>query len=105
MGVLLYEMLTGQLPFKGDYHEAIIYSVLNEEQEPITGLRTGVPMELERIINKCLEKAPSSRYQQPNELAVDLQKVKKGLVTKDSVMRTYGSKPKAIQFRAMYYES
>jgi len=79
LGVLLYEMLTGQLPFKGDYHEAIIYSILNEDQEPLTGLRTGVPMELERIVNKCLEKEPSSRYQQTNELAVDLQKVKREL--------------------------
>jgi serine/threonine protein kinase len=39
LGVLLYEMLSGQLPFKGDYHEAIIYSILNEDQEPITGLK------------------------------------------------------------------
>ncbi|MCH8022039.1 serine/threonine protein kinase, partial [candidate division KSB1 bacterium] len=91
LGVLLYEMLTGQLPFKGDYHEAIIYSILNEDQEPITGLRTGVPMELERIVNKCLEKEPSSRYQQTNELAVDLQKVKKELATKDSIAKSADS--------------
>jgi len=91
LGVLLYEMLTGQLPFKGDYHEAIIYSILNEEQEPITGLRTGVPMEFERIVNKCLEKEPSSRYQHANELAVDLQKVKKGLATRDSIAKSADS--------------
>ncbi len=91
LGVLLYEMLTGQLPFKGDYHEAIIYSILNEDQEPITGLRTGVPMELERIVNKCLEKEPSARYQQTNELAVDLQKVKKELATKDSIVKSADS--------------
>jgi len=84
LGVLIYEMLTGQLPFKGDYHEAIIYSILNEDQEPVTGLRTGVPMGLETIVNKCLEKAPSSRYQHTDELAVDLQKVKKELETKDT---------------------
>ncbi|MCH8874901.1 protein kinase, partial [candidate division KSB1 bacterium] len=91
LGVLLYEMLTGQLPFKGDYHEAIIYSILNEDQEPITGLRTGVPMELERIVNKCLEKEPSSRYQHTDELAVDLQKVKKELATKDSIAKSADS--------------
>ncbi|MCG8605145.1 protein kinase, partial [bacterium] len=77
LGVLLYEMLTGQLPFRGDYHEAIIYSILNEEHKPITGLRAGVPMELERIVNKCLQKVPSDRYQGVNELLVDLRQIKK----------------------------
>ena len=74
-GVVLYEMLTGQLPFKGDYDQAITYSIMNEDQEPITGLRTGVPMELERIANKCLQKEPGSRYQGVNELLVDLKAV------------------------------
>ncbi|NIP26043.1 MAG: protein kinase, partial [Phycisphaerae bacterium] len=84
LGVLLYEMVTGQLPFKGDYELAVTFSILNEDPEPITGLRTGVPLELERIVNKCLEKEPSSRYQHADELAVDLGKIKKELETKDS---------------------
>ena len=42
LGVLLYEMLTGKLPFAGDYVQAVMYSILHEEPEPITGLRTGV---------------------------------------------------------------
>jgi serine/threonine protein kinase len=40
-GVVLYEMITGQHPFKGEYEQAVMYSIMNEEPEPITGLRTG----------------------------------------------------------------
>ncbi|MEE9167431.1 MAG: serine/threonine-protein kinase [Candidatus Neomarinimicrobiota bacterium] len=79
LGVILYEMVTGQLPFKGDYEQAVIYSILNEEQEPITGLRTAVPLELERIVNTSLEKEPSERCQHADDLAVDLKKLKKDL--------------------------
>jgi serine/threonine protein kinase len=53
-----------------------IYSILNDTQEPATGLRTGVPMELERIINKCLQKNPANRYQHVDELIVDLRRLK-----------------------------
>jgi non-specific serine/threonine protein kinase len=81
LGVLLYEMLTGQLPFKGDYQEAIIYSILNEEHEPVTGLRSGVPMDLERIVDKCLQKVPADRYQGANELSVDLRQIEKAELT------------------------
>jgi serine/threonine protein kinase len=73
LGIIIYEMLTGQLPFKGEYESAVIYSIINETQEPVTALRTGVPMELERIINKCLNKNPSDRYQHIDELIVDLK--------------------------------
>jgi len=76
LGVLLYEMLTGQVPFKGDYDQAVTYSILNEEPEPVTGLRTGIPMELERIVNKCLKKDASGRYQQADELIADLGELK-----------------------------
>jgi serine/threonine protein kinase len=74
LGVLLYEILTGQLPFKGDYKPAVIYSILNQTQEPITALRTGVSKSLENLVNKCLEKNASDRYQHADELSVDLRK-------------------------------
>ena len=77
LGVILYEMITGQLPFKGEYESAIIYSIVNDTQEPVTALRSGVPMELERIINKCLQKSPEDRYQHVDELIVDLRSMKK----------------------------
>jgi non-specific serine/threonine protein kinase len=84
LGVILYEMLTGQLPFKGEYESAVIYSIINETQEPVTALRTGVPMELEQFINKCLNKNPSDRYQHVDDLIVDLRQLKEQLTLKTS---------------------
>ena len=75
LGVVLYTMITGQLPFKGDHEQAVMYSIINEIQEPLTGLRTGVPMELERIVNKALLKKPDERYQHVDEMLVDLKNV------------------------------
>jgi non-specific serine/threonine protein kinase len=77
LGVVLYEMLTGLTPFKGDYEQAVVYSIMNEEPAPPTGLRTGIPMELERIVNKVLAKDPNERYQHLDELIIDLNQVKK----------------------------
>jgi Tol biopolymer transport system component len=79
LGVVLYEMVTGQLPFQGEFAEAVVYSVLNEVPTPVSGLRSGVPLELERIIHKCLAKAPADRFQHLDDLAVDLNRVKPSL--------------------------
>ena len=75
LGVVIYEMVTGELPFKGHYDQAILYSILNEEPSPITALRSRVPMELEWIVEKCLAKAPAERYQDAGELVVDLERL------------------------------
>jgi eukaryotic-like serine/threonine-protein kinase len=75
LGVLLYEMLTGKRPFDAEYENAQLYSILNADPEPITGLRSGVPMELERIVRKCLSKSPKERYQHADELIVDLRAI------------------------------
>jgi serine/threonine protein kinase/tetratricopeptide (TPR) repeat protein len=79
LGVVMYEMITGQRPFKSEYDTALVYSLINEDPEPVTGVRSGVPMELERIINKCLEKDSGDRYQHVDELIVDLRKVEREL--------------------------
>jgi serine/threonine protein kinase/cytochrome c-type biogenesis protein CcmH/NrfG len=79
LGVVLYEMLTGQQPFKGDYEQAVVYSIVNEEPEPMTAVRTGIPMELERIVNKALAKNPDERYQHIDDLLTDLRTERKNL--------------------------
>jgi len=75
LGVVLYEMLTGRNPFGGDYEQAVVYSILNETPDPLTAMRTGVPMQLEWIVNKCLAKDAGDRYQNAGDLIVDLRNV------------------------------
>jgi TolB-like protein/tetratricopeptide (TPR) repeat protein len=86
LGVMLYEMLTGLLPFKGDYEQAVVYNITSEAPEPITGLRTGIPLALEKIVFKCLEKDPSKRYQHIEDLTVDLKALKE-TVSGEAVIR------------------
>jgi len=100
LGIILYEMITGQLPFKGDYEQAVVFSIVNEEPEPITGLRTGVPMELERIVNKAIEKIPGERYQHVDEILVDLRGVT-GYVESRKIEREI-PKPKRSRIRHLY---
>jgi serine/threonine protein kinase/Tfp pilus assembly protein PilF len=79
LGVVLYETICGQLPFKGEYEQAVVYSITNEEPEPLTRLRPDIPTELEQIVNKALAKSPDLRYQEAFEILSDLRKLKKEL--------------------------
>ncbi|MCX6558612.1 MAG: serine/threonine-protein kinase, partial [Candidatus Aminicenantes bacterium] len=72
LGVVLYEMLAGRPPFAGDYPQSIIYGIQNETPAPMTSLRSGVPLQLEHILNKTLAKAMAERYQSLDDLLVDL---------------------------------
>jgi TolB-like protein/Tfp pilus assembly protein PilF/predicted Ser/Thr protein kinase len=87
LGAVLYEMVSGQKPFKGDYEPAVVYSILNQEQEPLTALRTGVPMELEKIVDKCLAKDKGERYQTAADLAADLRRLKRTLAESETQSR------------------
>jgi tetratricopeptide (TPR) repeat protein len=72
LGVILYEMLTGKLPFPGEYDQAMLYAVINEEPEPASNLRSDTPDELQHIVDKALAKDKEERYQHVEELLVDL---------------------------------
>jgi len=75
LGVVMYEMLTGQLPFKGDYEQAVIYSVMNDPPALISTLTQNIPVGIENIIFKMLEKDPSMRYESIDELLINLKRL------------------------------
>ena len=79
LGCVTYEMISARLPFRGDYSQAVQYSILHEAPEPLTGLRTGVPMELEWIVDKCLAKKREDRYPDASALILDLSTLRKKL--------------------------
>jgi serine/threonine protein kinase len=79
LGVVLYEMLAGKPPFESEYTQAIVYSIINEPPEPLTARRTGLPVEIDRIINKVLAKKPDERYQHVDDLGVDLKNLQEKL--------------------------
>ena len=81
LGVVLYEMISGQLPFRGEYEQAIMYSIINEEPEPLKDTKPAVPLELEHIVNRALKKDPESRYSTSTEMLKDLEKYQKSLIT------------------------
>ena len=82
LGIVLYEMLTGELPFQADYEQATIYRIMNESPPSIRDLRSGVPFELEQVVVKALAKDPDERYEQAGDILSDLISIGKKVESK-----------------------
>jgi serine/threonine protein kinase len=76
-GAVLYEMATGTLPFRGESSGMILDSILNKPPLPTARLNPDLPVNFERVINKCLEKDRNLRYQHASEIRVDMQRLKR----------------------------
>jgi non-specific serine/threonine protein kinase len=79
LGVILYEMFTRQLPFKGEHEAAIFHSIMNEQPQPLARFNNRVSPELERIVSKALAKDKEERYQHVDDLRADLKVESKSL--------------------------
>jgi len=75
VGVVLYEMITGHMPFSGEYESALIYSVLNEKPVPIASYKADIPNGLPCIISRALNKDITFRYQDIKDLLADLKEI------------------------------
>ncbi len=78
-GVVLYELLTGKLPFRGEHQAALLYSILNEEPSPIARFNEKAGGELQRIVGKALAKDRKERYQHADDILADLRRERKAL--------------------------
>ncbi len=98
-GVILFELSTGRLPFRGDHPAALSYSILNEEPLALSSILPKAPRLLERIVLRCLEKDPAKRFQSADEIVAELRKLQQELTGATGIPAT----PKQISLRQLTF--
>jgi Tol biopolymer transport system component len=93
MGVLLYEMATGERPFKGDTGVSIVSSILKDTPVPVTDVNRRLPRHLGRIVKHCLQKDPERRFQTALDLRNDLEELKSEIESGELQTRVTGPEP------------
>lgn len=79
LGVVLYEMATGELPFKGDSPLDTMHAIAYEEAKPVIEIRKNLPPQLQQIITRCLRKQPEDRYADAHAMSADLKRLKQDI--------------------------
>ena len=101
-GVVLYEMLTGEVPFAGETVTDTLSSIISVEPQPITSFAPHLPRELQRIVQKTLKKKRDQRYQSTRDLLVDLKELRDELQLEAKLDQTaVPSKPEVSQPSAL----
>lgn len=88
LGVCLYEMLAGRLPFEGGYNQAVIYSILHQEPPPLSELRPDLPISVVNIVELAMARHPDDRYRSASAMLQDLEEP-----DKVSTVRRRGPRP------------
>jgi serine/threonine protein kinase/tetratricopeptide (TPR) repeat protein len=101
LGVVLYEMLSAELPFKGEYDQVMLYSIVNEDPAPINTYRNDLPNNLCMIIDRMLDKNPEDRYQSIDNLLRDLHGILKE--DQDSLSQIRPKSVKKIISKKIYW--
>jgi serine/threonine-protein kinase len=78
LGVLLYELFTGQLPFKGVHETALLYEIVNVDAPPMSSVKPEIDPLLDAVVLECLEKDPNERTQSVKQVSIDLKRLKLG---------------------------
>ena len=79
LGVLAYELLTGQKPFRGEHISTVLFKILNEKPDPVSKQNPDIPPSVDRAVEKAIEKAPPNRYESVAEFRKDLAAIVKQL--------------------------
>jgi serine/threonine protein kinase/Tol biopolymer transport system component len=90
-GIVLYEMVAGRRPFRGEHDQAVLYGILNEPPKPLTEVRSETPPELERIVEGLLTKSPADRYPTAEGPLGDLRALRNQTMT--TTVRTQPDRP------------
>jgi eukaryotic-like serine/threonine-protein kinase len=99
LGILLYELFTGELPFKGTHDTALGYEIVNVDPAPMSSVNPGIDPSLDLIVLECLAKEPSERYQSVAEIGKDLRRLKRES-SKQRLSRTFATQPGLLQKQA-----
>ena len=95
LGIVLYEMVTGELPFKGDTPLDTMHAIAYEEARPVTMIRRSLPPRVHQIISRCLRKNREDRYPDAHALAADLKHLKQELETGSRLSAPAGARLQA----------
>ena len=96
LGIILYEMATGERPFRGNTNLSVLSSILKDTPRPASELRDDIPKPLARMIQRALEKRPEDRYQSASDLRRDLEDLKRDVDSGELVLGTTSGRPRLV---------